>query len=584
MKRYLQYALATSLLATATYGYGMFKALGDTDSQLNVKRDYTICHFDKDINADSASYHFGAYAYNNSATAYGGKVTLEVDGVKGTAAHDADIVVEPGDSAYICIDFAVKRGERVTIGVLDCNGESISDKLAIDVPSDKMTRPQYESTIVKTFQTLDENYNIVPYDGDSISCGIEDVAYILKANNAKSFIWPYAGYMEINMGDVYGIYNYRGFIDLADDFDACEGSEVAFSVIDEKFTLLRGGVYDYSETMPCVNHYQTRRFNIYDIPTLRLDFTSEVTTGKDIDFKAGYNTGYPYSDEVKTRAYNSNIVVDYLKPHAGQEMDTIAKFMTLAHTTLFDVANYPLIAGVDTFPLLMEKPELGEYLIDFRSEYRNGECDRLCSVSVCDTLRYTLELDKNTFVKDVDTKATLHYKLDKKWPYITNHMGDSIPSVHIVPSCICNVNWMTKADSLFCDSLFNQKTHADSLVAQARLDSLVGTFDVIADSLLIPIGVNMPLDVEGDFTFDVGKCTPGDSLTLYVDVKNIDEKAVAQKFTIFIQDSTPSGIVDVVRDNECAPRRRGTFNLLGQPVGDGYRGIVIKDGKKVLRR
>ena len=42
-----------------------------------------------------------------------------------------------------------------------------------------------------------------------------------------------------------------------------------------------------------------------------------------------------------------------------------------------------------------------------------------------------------------------------------------------------------------------------------------------------------------------------------------------------------SGIEDVVVHDV---KRTGTFNLMGQPVGDDYKGIVIKDGKKVIQK
>ena len=44
-----------------------------------------------------------------------------------------------------------------------------------------------------------------------------------------------------------------------------------------------------------------------------------------------------------------------------------------------------------------------------------------------------------------------------------------------------------------------------------------------------------------------------------------------------------TGVVDL-EPVEVVERNTGTFNILGQPVGDDYKGIVIKNGKKYLQR
>lgn len=50
-----------------------------------------------------------------------------------------------------------------------------------------------------------------------------------------------------------------------------------------------------------------------------------------------------------------------------------------------------------------------------------------------------------------------------------------------------------------------------------------------------------------------------------------------------VEDLTP--VEDVMADEEIvAPSKTGTFNLSGQKVNGNYRGIIIKDGKKILKR
>ena len=53
------------------------------------------------------------------------------------------------------------------------------------------------------------------------------------------------------------------------------------------------------------------------------------------------------------------------------------------------------------------------------------------------------------------------------------------------------------------------------------------------------------------------------------------------KLTVTVAQGTkPDGISDVVASTPVKNHR--TYNLAGQPVGKNYKGIVVKNGKKVL--
>ncbi|MBQ2498344.1 MAG: hypothetical protein II509_06860, partial [Prevotella sp.] len=60
-----------------------------------------------------------------------------------------------------------------------------------------------------------------------------------------------------------------------------------------------------------------------------------------------------------------------------------------------------------------------------------------------------------------------------------------------------------------------------------------------------------------------------------------DKGAKSEEFTV-TQGNPVSGINEVT--NEQAVTNNATFNLSGQQVGGNYRGIVIKNGKKVVRK
>lgn len=65
----------------------------------------------------------------------------------------------------------------------------------------------------------------------------------------------------------------------------------------------------------------------------------------------------------------------------------------------------------------------------------------------------------------------------------------------------------------------------------------------------------------------------------------ISEKgAKSEEFTVIQGDEEAAGINGVKVDEEVTGIKRGTFNLAGQRVGKDYKGIVIENGKKVIRK
>ena len=58
-----------------------------------------------------------------------------------------------------------------------------------------------------------------------------------------------------------------------------------------------------------------------------------------------------------------------------------------------------------------------------------------------------------------------------------------------------------------------------------------------------------------------------------------DCEATTVVYTKAELESTPTGVVDI---NAAQPKTGARYNLMGQPVGKDYKGIVIEDGKKIL--
>ncbi len=68
-------------------------------------------------------------------------------------------------------------------------------------------------------------------------------------------------------------------------------------------------------------------------------------------------------------------------------------------------------------------------------------------------------------------------------------------------------------------------------------------------------------------------------------VKHIDRtvdytcESITVMYTKAELESTPTGVVDI---NAAQPKTGARYNLMGQPVGKDYKGIVIEDGRKII--
>ncbi|MBQ6193690.1 MAG: endo-1,4-beta-xylanase [Prevotella sp.] len=115
----------------------------------------------------------------------------------------------------------------------------------------------------------------------------------------------------------------------------------------------------------------------------------------------------------------------------------------------------------------------------------------------------------------------------------------------------------------------------DHITLEAKADSKSSTIKEVrfyADNLLIGIATESPYSCvftpteKRDYTITA----------VSVNAEGQEKQSTAR--TISVTSDTPTAIRSIV--NEEHDTR--TYNLMGQPVGNGYRGIVIKNGKKVI--
>ena len=117
----------------------------------------------------------------------------------------------------------------------------------------------------------------------------------------------------------------------------------------------------------------------------------------------------------------------------------------------------------------------------------------------------------------------------------------------------------------------------DNVPVSAKVTSKVGTvseMNFYADNLLIGTATESPYE-----------CifTPTEKRTyaiVAIAVNTEGQEKMSSVCELKVTSDTPVGIETPVSDEHETP----TYNLMGMPVGDDYRGIVIKNGKKFIRK
>lgn len=211
------------------------------------------------------------------------------------------------------------------------------------------------------------------------------------------------------------------------------------------FNFMRGGEYNLRSQFDFIGIDKQEAMTIYDEPSLRINPDPAVKIGSDANIWVYFNTGYPYDINSLT----------------GEEYATITLYKQLTDTTAAELSTHqyplhlkdeahPLVAGIDSLHLLIEKPELGKYLIHIETNWDAVEARDLI-VTVRDTLRATATLNKQTYDLATERNAQLHIKMDYGYPHIYAIKPDTIPTIRIYADLLKAVANSTV--KIFTDSL-----------------------------------------------------------------------------------------------------------------------------------
>lgn len=139
----------------------------------------------------------------------------------------------------------------------------------------------------------------------------------------------------------------------------------------------------------------------------------------------------------------------------------------------------------------------------------------------------------------------------------------------------------------------NTTVIAESTDASAFYDGDGAKLEIKDGGTFAAYGKSEPinLDTNGEFIFGEGidiRYPVGASFGAYNDVYYADGTKVKGDWVVIGPDNATTGElidgVDNVNADVNANHNESIYNLAGQKVGEGYKGIVIKDGKKIIKK
>jgi hypothetical protein len=273
--------------------------------------------------------------------------------------------------------------------------------------------------------------------------------------------------------------------------------------------------------------------------------------GEDVEVKAYFNTGYPYDiNSLTGEEYADVTLFRKLTDSTAVQLDK----QRFALSRLKDEAH-PLLAGIDTVTTKMLKPEPGEYVLRYETNWQAVE-SRNYTLIVKDTLRATVALDKDAYDLATDKQAHMTLKMDYRYPHIYAIQPDTIPTIRVAARLLMDTE---TAECLMADTL----TLANDTLAYKDLD-------YAGEWILDLTKIDASKLAEGNSTCQLKVSITFNNEQQYETVLPIDLKAVA------------TGIAPVTalrKDDEAVYTVSGIRVNPLQPLAPG---IYLRKGKKII--
>jgi len=304
---------------------------------------------------------------------------------------------------------------------------------------------------IKTLKEYSIDYMARDYNQDSLRAGLEAMFYDFKIippepkwpENQFDTLTALLTFSDLYENELVRLNASKDIMELANEF--VEYHAYGGSDSDGKdFTLPRGGKYEFRTYFDFLNIDKRDTLTVYDDPSLRVNGNFTVKTGDDFNISGFYNTGYPYDINSLTGDEYADVTIYKMETDStGREA-----FKHRFPLHLKDEAH-PLLAGWDSLFVNIIKPEIGPYIMRFETNW-DAVATRDIPLSVEDTLRATITLDKDAYDFKTDKQATMHMTMDYGYPHIGFVNPDTIPTIRVTASLFKDI---ALTDTMFTDTL-----------------------------------------------------------------------------------------------------------------------------------
>ena len=568
------------------------------EPQLAPNTDKTLCLLrSQDAQTGALTYAFGAWMENKSSHALPAyNVWLHTQTSEGTQTMTLPVdTTAVGSRHYVATTFTLPAQAEgyLTLWLTDQRGLTLMEPATLELPEadEPLTFPIIASKLLRTAQVLDEHYHPSEYMGDSLRAGVLFTSHPLSTgNHAYSNLWP----QQVNAGcqlyDLYGdtIFNHDRSELFDDFFQYAQHVDESASIPTDLQTMLRGGDYVFHDWLDALGPSTPDTVRIYDPAVVRFDYRNP-TIGENIDIRVSANTGYPYADSLVAATPIMHYDLTYVQPHEGQAAgDTLRGWQEGCQRLNFNLPRRPRLAGVDTVRVVVDDPDIGDYLLLTESDFMHHQ--RVTHIRVADTVRMEVQLQQSTFRLGLDSTATIHYSVDYRWPYVVPEEGDSIPTVRLRAESYKDSLDIDRQDSLVIDSLRRLCLHADSLAADSILAAHTLRTYYVRDSLIISLQPNTFLHEEGDFTFSVDSLPVGTDTPVDFTLRFNATEQKRQRYTMRMENPTIP-VEDLQGDAQQAAgggQQAATYDISGRRINNTHNTptstprIVVQDRRKVL--
>ena len=289
---------------------------------------------------------------------------------------------------------------------------------------------------LNTNRVFDDKFTAIDYMGEELRAGILKFGTAItgKKKENGTIEVPENASIEMKLTDAYGRevvqdVNSEALPTLLKTLKFMRNGGTSADYYTFSEIVARGGEYNLHWDYPCFDIHGDSALVIKDDPCVRIKLGEMMTViGHDIDLTAVYNTGYPFDiNSLTGDEYADVMVYKMVTDTTGIEM---LKQRVPLH--LKDEAH-PLLAGIDSITIHLEKPEIGPYRLRFETNWE-ALASRDIPLSVEDTLRATVTLDKQAYDLASDSHARMTLTMDYGYPHIGAVQPDTVPTIRVAAS------------------------------------------------------------------------------------------------------------------------------------------------------